>query len=272
MAVDLRPEESRVDIDSPTLVGRWRARIVPPLVALVIILAIWWPLTIPLRGFLPTPLAVVEEFFSAWTNPEFYSHLLATSRRVVIGTVSAFVTGALIGIFMGRSKLFEALALPWVMVALALPGPVVILFSILLLGLEELTLLVALWVAVTPFVINIVYEGVKSLNPDLFDMSVVYRWSDTQRYRHLIVPQLAPSLFSGVRFGFAMSWKIVVIIEALSLPNGIGGQLELFFRLLRPDKVIAWTLCFTVVMSLVDVLIFRPSERRVFAWRKEAVL
>ncbi len=272
MVVDVKPEEPSVGTVRPALVGRWSARIVPPLAALAILLAIWWPLTIPLRGFLPTPFAVVEAFFSAWVSPEFYGHLLATARRVAIGTISAFFTGALVGIFMGRSKLFEALALPWVMVALALPGPVVILFSILLLGLEELTLLVALWVAVTPFVVNIVYQGVKSLNPDLFDMTVVYRWSSSQRYRHLIVPQIAPSLFSGGRFGFAMSWKIVVIIEALSLPNGIGGQLELFFRLLRPDKVIAWTLCFTVIMTLVDVLIFRPTERRVFAWRKEAIL
>jgi NitT/TauT family transport system permease protein len=85
------------------------------------------------------------------------------------------------------------------------------------------------------------------------------------------MPQLAPSLFSAGRFGFALSWKIVVIIEALSLPNGIGGQLEFFFRLLRPGSVVAWTLCFTVVMTLVDIFLFRPAEKRVFAWRKEAI-
>jgi NitT/TauT family transport system permease protein len=250
----------------------WWKKLVPPLIALILVVAIWWPLTIPLRGFLPTPLAVLEAFLDAWTNPVFYGHLIATFRRVVIGAVTAFVAGLAIGVFMGRSKIFEAFSLPWVMVALALPGPVVILFTILILGLEENTLLIALWVSVTPFVVNIVYEGVKSLDPDLFDMSVVYRWSSPQRYRDLIMPQLAPSLFSAGRFGFALSWKIVVIIEALSLPNGIGGQLEHFFRLLRPDRVVAWTLCFTVVMTLVDFLLFRPTEKRVFAWRKEAVL
>jgi len=252
--------------------GRWWKNLLPPLAALVILILLWWPLTIPLRGFLPTPLAVFEAFAEAWVTPEFYGHLANTFRRVVIGAIAAFLVGSAIGILMGRSRVFEGFVLPWVMIALALPGPVVILFTILLLGLEETTLLLALWICVTPFVVNIVYESVKALDPGLTDMAVAYRWSNSQRYRELIFPQMAPALFSAGRFGFALSWKIVVIIEALSLPNGIGGQLEFFFRLLRSDKVVAWTLCFTVVMILVDVLGFRTAERRVFAWRKEAAL
>jgi NitT/TauT family transport system permease protein len=255
-----------------TRAGSWWRNLLPPLAALVILIVVWWPLTIPLRGFLPTPLAVFEAFVEAWSTPEFYGHLANTCRRVGIGAIAAFLVGSAIGILMGRSKTFEGFVLPWVMVALALPGPVVILFTILLLGLQETTLLIALWICVTPFVVNIVYEAVKALDPGLTDMSVVYRWSNTQRYRELIFPQMAPALFSAGRFGFALSWKLVVIIEALSLPNGIGGQLKLFFRLLRPDRVVAWTLCFTVVMILVDVLFFRNAERRVFAWRKEAAL
>ncbi|MGH8913810.1 MAG: ABC transporter permease, partial [Acidimicrobiia bacterium] len=152
--------------------GSWWKKLLPPLVALVILIGIWWPLTIPLRGFLPTPLAVFQAFVEAWTTPEFYRHLGNTFRRVVIGAVFAFVVGSAIGILMGRYKIFEGLVLPWVMVALALPGPVVILFTILLL---------ALWICVTPFVVNIVYEAVKALDPGLTDMSVVYRWSHRQR-------------------------------------------------------------------------------------------
>lgn len=81
------------------------------------------------------------------------------------------------------------------------------------------------------------------------------------------MPQVAPSLMSGVRFGFAMSWKIVVIIEALSAPDGIGAQIELFFRLLRPAYVLAWTFCFTIIMVLVEVLVFQTAERKLFRWR-----
>lgn len=257
---------------APSSVTTWWRVVVPPLAALVAVLAVWYPLTIPLQGFLPTPQSVLGSFIDAWTSAEFYGHLAHTFRRVVIGAVSSYLTGTAVGIAMGRSKAIEAFTLPWVMVALAIPGPVVILFSVLLIGLTETALLIALWIVVTPFVVNIVYDGVKSFDPGLDDMARVYRLSAQDRFRQVLLPQLAPSLFSAAKVGFALSWKIVVIIEALSLPNGIGGQLELFFRLLQPARVVAWTLSFTVVMIVVEVLVFRNAERRVFAWRKEAKL
>lgn len=247
-------------------------RILPVAAAVGIAVAVWWPLTVPLRGFLPTPLQVAISFVEAWTGSEFYGHLLATLRRVAIGWISAVVVGSAIGIWMGRSRLFEALALPWAMVGLALPAPVVIIFSMLLLGLKESSTLVGLFVSVVPFVINIVYEGVRAIDPGLQEMARAYRFPWRERLRHVILPQVAPSLMAGVRFGFAMSWKIVVIIEALSQPDGIGAQLELFFRLLRADKVLAWTFAFTAVMVLVEYLGFRPVEHRLFRWRTRAAL
>lgn len=250
----------------------WWKVVLPPLAALVVVLAIWYPLTIPLKGFLPTPVDVLGAFIDAWTSSGFYGHLIQTFRRVVIGVVASYLTGTAVGMAMGRSRSIEAFALPWVMVALAIPGPVVILFSVLLIGLSESALLIALWIVVTPFVVNIVYDGVKAFDPGLDDMARVYRLSAREQFRQVLLPQLAPSLFSAAKVGFALSWKIVVIIEALSLPNGIGGQLELFFRLLQPGRVVAWTLSFTVVMVLVEVLVFRTAERRVFSWRKEARL
>jgi NitT/TauT family transport system permease protein len=98
-------------------------------------------------------------------------------------------------------------------------------------------------------------------------MSDVYHLSRWARLREVILPQVAPSLMSAVRFGFAMSWKIVVIIEALSAPSGVGAQLELFFRLLRPADVLAWTFSFTIIMVLLELLVFQTVERRLFRWR-----
>jgi ABC-type nitrate/sulfonate/bicarbonate transport system permease component len=235
--------------------------------SLVVGIAIWWPVSIPLQGFLPSPLEVARAFGEALGEPALYEAMGATLRRVVIGWVGAVAIGTALGIWMGRSKIVDALALPWVMIGLAIPAPVIIIFSILFLGLEESSTLLALVVSITPFVVNIVYEGVRAIDSSLLEMSEVYRLSRRARLREIILPQIAPSLMSAVRFGFAMSWKIVVIIEALSAPNGIGSQLELFFRLLRPESVLAWTLCFTIIMVLLEVVVFRTVERRLFRWR-----
>lgn len=230
-------------------------------------IAIWWPLSIPLEGFLPSPLDVGLAFVDAVQDPDLYVAMGATLERVTIGWVGSVVIGTGMGVWMGRSKIVDALSLPWVMVGLAIPAPVIIIFSILFFGLDESSVLLALVLSVTPFVVNIVYQGVKSIDTSLIEMSHVYNVSKVARLREIILPQVAPSLMSGVRFGFAMSWKIVVIIEALSAPTGIGAQLELWFRLLRPADVLAWTFSFTIVMVLLEVVVFRTVERRLFRWR-----
>lgn len=242
-------------------------RVLPYLASVAAALAIWWPLTFVFEPFLPTPWRVATSFVDAFVSGDIFGHLAISLRRVVFAWVLSTLLGVAIGIWMGRSRLTEAFLSPWVMVGLALPGPVIILFAVLLIGVQESSRLVALTVAVTPFVVNIVHQGVRAADPGLEEMAKVYRWSRQTWIRNILLPQIAGPIFAAVRFAFAFSWKIVLIVEALTTSEGIGGQLGFFFKLLRPDKVVAWTLVFTVIMTLVDQYVFRKSEERIFAWR-----
>ena len=264
---EMRPSEPPISANQ-----RLVHRVLPPVAAVAVAIALWWPMTIAFDPFLPTPWEVVVAFVDAFVGGDIYEHLNISLRRVAFGWAMSTVLGTVIGIWMGRSKLTEAFLSPWVMVGLALPGPVIILFSILLLGVRESSRLVALVVAVTPFVVNIVYEGVKAVDPSLEEMAKVYRWSRTQMMRDLMLPQIAGPIFAATVFAFAFSWKIVLILEALTTSEGVGGQLSFFFKLLRPDKVVAWTLTFTVIMVLFDHLIFRRVDRKIFAWRMGSTL
>ena len=246
-------------------------RVVPTVAAVAAALGIWWPLTFVFDPFLPTPWRVVTSFVDAFTSGDIYEHIAISLRRVVFAWVVSVILGTAIGIWMGRSRLTEAFLSPWVMVGLALPGPVIILFSVLLIGVDESSRLVSLTVAVTPFVVNIVHQGVRAVDPGLEEMAKVYRWSRRQWLRELLFPQIAAAIFAAVRFAFAFSWKIVLIVEALTTSEGVGGQLSFFFKLLRPDKVLAWVFTFTIILTLVDLLVFRRVERRIFAWRGEGI-
>ena len=243
------------------------ARVLPYLASILVALAIWWPLTFVFDPFLPSPWRVLTAFVDAFVSGDIFAHMAISLRRVLTAWVISTLLGIGIGIWMGRSRLTEAFLSPWVMVGLALPGPVIILFAVLLLGVQESARLVALTVAVTPFVVNIVHQGVRAIDPGLEEMAKVYRWNRRSRMRDLLLPQIAGPIFAAVRFAFAFSWKIVLIVEALTTSEGVGGQLGFFFKLLRPDKVVAWTLVFTVIMTLVDQYVFRKSEAKIFAWR-----
>lgn len=247
---------------------RWRPP--PELTALAIGLVIWWVCAGTVLAHLPGPSAVVDEFISAVSSPLFYESMLITLRRIVLAWTTGFLIALTIGVLMARNRYIEALVHPVVFVGLALPGPVTILFSTLWLGLGELATLVALTLAVTPFMVTFVYDGSKALDPGLFQMASVYRFGAGARFGHVILPQLAPALLSAARFGFAMGWKLVVLVEALSAGTGIGERIEYYFSFNRPAAVIAWTFGFTIVMVLVEILVFRTISRHVFRWRPKA--
>lgn len=243
----------------------------PLVISLVMGVALWSAIAGTLLEFLPTPWEVAEEFGRAVSSRELYSDMAVTLRRVVIAWVGGYVIALIVGIAMGRNWLVETIFHPWVFVGLALPGALVALFCVLVFGLAEITTLISLWLIVTPFIITFIYDGTRALDKQLEEMADVYRLSRWQRIRYVVLPQLAPSLMAAARFGFAMGWKLVVLVEALSSNVGIGERIHYFFTFNQPDAVIAYTLTFTVVMILMEVLFFQTLDRKLFAWRpKEA--
>lgn len=252
--------------------SRWTNPRLAPVVGIAFGLLAWWLAASLLFRFLPDPLTTLRAFGEQVSTDDFLVNLGVTVRRVLLGTVGGFVIGSAIGLAMGRIKTAETALYPWVFVGLALPGPLVILFAILAMGLGELTSLTALWVVVTPFVVTLVYGGAKALDPELMEMAATYRFSTWDRFRHVLVPGLLPSLMSGLRVAFAMSWKIVVLIEALSSTVGIGERIHFFFVFNQPAAVLAWTFSFTIIMVLVELLLFQTLDRRLFAWRPEGRL
>lgn len=232
-------------------------------------IAIWWLLsaTETLR-FLPLPSEVFDELIEAVGSDEFYSSMTATLERIVIAWLIAYPAAILIGVAMARNWVFEAMAHPYVFIGLAVPAPVTILFAVLAMGLGQATALVALCVVVTPFIVTFIYDGARAIDERYVEMGEVLRFSPWQQIRHVILPQLVPALLSGARFGFAMTWKIVVLVEALAASEGIGERLEYYFAFNNAAAILAWVSTFTVVMLIVEFGVFRTISARAFRWKR----
>jgi NitT/TauT family transport system permease protein len=242
----------------------------PLVVSSVVGLVAWWLLSGRVFEFLPTPYEVGVELADAVRSGDFYGALLITLRRVAFATVGAWMIAVVVGILMARSWMIETIAHPFVFVGLALPAPLAVLFTILAVGLGELTLLIALWLIVTPYIITFVFDGTKALDKRYQEMAVVYRFSTWERLRHVIAPGIAPALMSGARFGFIIGLKLVLVVEALAATTGVGEQIHFYFTFNQPARVIALSMTFTVVLALAELLVFRALDRRLFAHRRAA--
>ena len=68
----------------------------------------------------------------------------------------------------------------------------------------------------------------------------------------------------------SLVWKIVLIVELLGRPNGVGFEIGVAFQLFDVTRILAYALAFIAVMLAVETFLVQPLERRIAHWRPRA--
>jgi NitT/TauT family transport system permease protein len=187
--------------------------------------------------------------------------------RVAVAFALAMAGGTLVGYVAGRSARMNAWLDPWVVIALNLPVLVVIVLAYIWVGLNDAAAVLAVVVAKAPTVVVTVREGTRALDPGLAEMAAAFRLPRWRRLRFVVLPQLLPYLAAAGRGGLSITWKIVLVVELLGRPNGVGYALNLYFQNFNVTGILAYGLAFAGMMLLVESAILQPLERRAGAWR-----
>lgn len=216
---------------------------------------------------LPGPLAVLETLWGEVRAGELQHHLGVTLRRVLLSFVLAMALGVVIGVWMGRSALVNALLDPLLVLFLNLPALVTIILLYVWLGLVEAAAVLAVVINKVPNVAVVVREGARSLDHRLEQMAEVYRFSRWQRLAHVWIPQLFPYLMAATRGGLALIWKIVLVVELLGRSDGVGFQLHMAFQVFDVASLLAYSLAFIAVVQVIELAVLQPMERRASRWR-----
>lgn len=241
-------------------------------VALPLALLLWAGIALVVQTpLLPTPAAVLDTFWQALQSGELLEHLLVTLRRVLIAFALAMALGTLLGVWMGRSRLANALLDPLLVLFLNLPALVTIILLYVWFGLVEAAAVLAVVVNKVPNVAVTVREGARSLDPKLEQMARVYGFGRWQRIAHVWLPQLFPYLMAATRGGLALIWKIVLVVELLGRSDGIGFQLHMAFQVFDVASILAYSLAFIAVVQLIELALLQPLERLASAWREAGV-
>jgi NitT/TauT family transport system permease protein len=216
---------------------------------------------------LPDPRAVALALLDEAESGALAFNLGATLARVAAAFVIAMALGSVIGIVMGRSPIANRLGDPWLIVLLNLPALVIIVLAYIWAGLTETAAVGAVALNKLPVATVTVREGARSLDMGLDEMAHVFRMGSWTRMRHIVLPQLAPYLAAAARSGLSLVWKIVLIVELLGRPNGVGFEIGVAFQLFDVTRILAYALAFVAVMLAVETLLVQPLERHIARWR-----
>ncbi len=239
------------------------------LISFLTLIALWAIVAAFLQSRLfPGPLEVGAKFASEAASGELAYHVGITLARVAVSFFLAMFIGCAIGIALGRAKGADQFFDTWLIFFLNLPALVTIILCYVWFGLTEVAAILAVAINKIPNVAVTVREGARSLSRDLAEMATIYRFGTWKTLRHVTIPQLAPFFAAAARGGLALVWKIVLVVELLGRPNGVGHQLHLAFQLFDVPMILAYAIAFILVVQIIEIGVLQPLEARVNRWRR----
>ena len=241
----------------------------PRIYSLAALIAIWALVAAIVQSrLLPGPLAVGAVTLTDLRSGELPFQMSCTLARVTGSFAIAMVLGAIAGYAMGRSKAIDRYADPWLIVLINMPALVTIIFAYIWIGLDETAAILAVAINKLPNVIVVMREGARALDPELDEMARAFKLSWLTRIRHVVIPQLAPYLAASSRSGLSIVWKIVLVVELIGRPNGVGFVLGSAFSLFDMARILSYAICFIALMLVIESLLVQPLERRANRWRR----
>jgi NitT/TauT family transport system permease protein len=238
------------------------------LVSFLLLIGAWYAGSQLAGGrLLPDPQDVAVVLLEEARSGALAFNLGATLMRVAVAFAIAMTLGSLIGLVMGRFRLADRLGDPWLVVLLNMPALVIIVLAYVWGGLTEAAAIIAVALNKLPIATVTVREGARALDRELDDMAKVFRMGAWIRMRHIVLPQLAPYLAAAARSGLSLVWKIVLIVELLGRPNGVGFEIGVAFQLFDVTRILAYALAFIAVMLAIETVLVQPLERHVARWR-----
>ena len=211
--------------------GAFAARALPPLVMLVLILAVWQVLCMKPGATLPAPSKIWNEAYDLIVDPFFVAgpqdiglgwRVLTSLQRVAIGYGFAGLIGIALGTIIGQSvwamrgldPIFQILRtispLAWLPISLAAfrdsqPSAIFVIF------------ITSVW----PIIINTAV-GIRNIPQDYRNVAAVLRLNHLEFFYKVMIPSAAPYIFTGLRIGIGLSWLAIVAAEMLTGGVGIG--------------------------------------------------
>lgn len=236
--------------------------------SLLLLLLLWEALAaLAASRALPPPHAVFAFIAREAASGDLLSNIGITLARVAVSFTVAMAIGCAIGIAFGRLRRLDAAFDTWLVVLLNTPALVLTVLCYIWLGLTEAAAILAVALNKIPTVAVLMREGARALSAELDEMAGAFRLSPLERLRHVMLPQLQPHIAGAARSGLALVWKIVLVVELLGRPNGVGYAISVYFQLFDVTAVLGYSLAFMAVMLAIEYGVLQPYETHVRRWR-----
>lgn len=288
----LTDERDASDVDGSIDVGRgldaldtpterrapwWRrflTSVVPPIVAVALFVVVWqilWASAILPEFKLPAPAAVFGTIGSEFAGGQALSIIWTSISRAVLGFVFALIVGTPLGLLVATVPLVRSAIGPVLTGLQSLPSVAWVPAAVLWFGLTDRTIYFVVLMGAVPSIANGLVSGIEQVPPLLPRVGYAMGATRFQAARLIMLPAALPGFFAGLKQGWAFSWRSLMAAEIIatspSLGFGLGAYLNQGESLSDMPSVMAAIILILIVGIGVELIAFRPAERRILKAR-----
>ncbi|MBT3072710.1 MULTISPECIES: ABC transporter permease [Streptomyces] len=251
-----------------------RAKVLPPVVAVALVLIVWELLVraeVTEVYKLPPPSAVWDSAVDMWLKGTLLEVVWTSVSRGLLGFLLAVAIGTPLGLLVARVKLVRAAIGPILSGLQSLPSVAWVAPAVIWLGLNDSMMYAVILLGAVPSIANGLVSGVDQVPPLFLRAGRTLGATGLRGTWHIVLPAALPGYLAGLKQGWAFSWRSLMAAEIIAsspeLGLGLGQLLENGRSNFDMPGVFLSILLILFVGIAIDLLIFSPLERWVLRSR-----
>lgn len=218
--------------------------------------------------FLPAPSQVVITGYNMLIDGGLLMHILASSRRVLLGFLISALAAVPLGILLGNSKMLKAIFDPIISMIRPLPSMAWIPLSLLWLGIgEEQKYAIVFMGSFAPALLYTI-DATRNVDHILIKAARNLGASNFTVMREVILPGAMPNIFAGLKVVLGISWTTVISAELVAANEGLGFLIMNGKEYFMTDVIILGMAMISITVIFIDIVLNRV-ERFIIPWRDE---
>lgn len=242
-------------------------KIIVRLISLAFVLLIWEYYGRRVNPILFTyPSAIARAFVGLVANGELQSYMKESLLVLAYASVLSVVAGVLLGVVMGRFSIVEWAADIYVNALYSTPMVAVVPLIVLWFGFKvPAKVIIVFLFMVFPVLLN-TYEGVKNVDRNLQEVARSFCSSESQLWRHLIIPSAVPFIVAGVRLAIGRGLVGMIVAEFYTSVTGLGYMIVRYANALETDKLFV-PIVVVMILGVGLLSLAKWVEGRIAPWR-----
>ena len=215
----------------------------------------------------PSLESIFRELGLFFTRTEMLAEILVSLERALAGFALAAAAGILLGLLMGRSKLFAELLDPLFSGTYAVPKLALFPIFIFVFGIGSLSKVALVFLECLYPIVVMTYAGARDVHEKLLWSAQNMGASRAAILRRVVIPATAPFIFAGFRVAVPVAMIVVVITEMVASADGLGYQVIYAMSSLRTDRMLAVVVVIAALGYALDKAVVLLRDRLIY-WEK----